>query len=395
MGVSISRQLVILLLILAALTSLVTAVLFFFRQAAFTNPIAVEPTAVVADQAQPSLTAAEGQASLRPSSFSATKSAQPAAVSSLPKDVTIHDGEQEQALRTTAATVGEALQAAGVTLEAADHISPPLDTPLAGGLTIQVRRAMPVTIAVDGRQLETMTLEAEPHAALAAAGIGLVGFDYIRPASEQLQPGDTIEVVRVSEAFIIEEEPIPFETVYQADGAMELDTQAVVSTGTPGLLRRRIRVRSENGQEAGREVESEWVARVAVNQVIAYGTAVNIRMLETPEGPVEYWRVVRMHVVSYTPSSAGKSPGEPGYGVTASGLPAGKGVAAVDPRVVPFRSRIYVPGYGIAVAGDTGGGVKGRLIDLGYADDEYVHWSRSEDVYFLTPVPENITYILP
>jgi 3D (Asp-Asp-Asp) domain-containing protein len=230
---------------------------------------------------------------------------------------------------------------------------------------------------------------------LATAGIGLAGFDYIRSAPEQIQSGDVIEVVRVSEIFLLEEEPIPFETAYQADAAMELDTQVVVSTGTPGLLRRRIRVRSENGQETGREVESEWVARVAVNQVIAYGTAVQIRTLDTPEGPVEYWRMVRMHVVSYTPSSSGKSPGEPGYGVTASGLPAGKGVAAVDPQVVPFRSRIYVPGYGVAIAGDTGGGVRGRLIDLGYADDEYVHWSRAEDVYFLTPVPENIDYILP
>jgi 3D (Asp-Asp-Asp) domain-containing protein len=262
-------------------------------------------------------------------------------------------------------------------------------------MIIEVQRAMPVTIAVDGRELEVMTLAAEPHAALAAAGVGLVGFDYIRTAPELLRPGDAIEVVRVSESFIIEEEPIPFETVYQADAVLELDTQAVTSVGSPGLLRRRVRVRYENGQEVGRDVDSEWVARAPVNQVIAYGTAINIRTLDTPEGPVEYWRVVRMHVVSYTPSSAGKAPGEPGYGVTASGLPAGKGVAAVDPRVVPFRSRIYVPGYGIAVAGDTGGGVRGRLIDLGYADDEYVHWSRSEDVYYLTPVPENIAYILP
>jgi uncharacterized protein YabE (DUF348 family)/3D (Asp-Asp-Asp) domain-containing protein len=328
-------------------------------------------------------------------SATTTSQPQPTAAVASPKNVTIRDGEQEQALLTTAATVGGALQEAGVTLEAADRSSPPLDTPLTGGLTIEVQRAMSVTIAVDGRQLEIRTLATDPHAALAAAGIGLVGFDYIRSAPEQLQPGDAIEVVRVSETFILEEQPIPFETVYQADAALELDTQAVVSTGTPGLLRRRIRVRSENGQEVGREVESEWVAREPVNQVIAYGTAVNIRTLETPDGPIEYWRVVRMHVVSYTPSSAGKSPGEPGYGTTASGLPAGKGVAAVDPQVVPFRSRIYVPGYGIAVAGDTGGGVKGRLIDLGYADDEYVHWSRSEDVYFLTPVPENIDYILP
>jgi 3D (Asp-Asp-Asp) domain-containing protein len=72
-------------------------------------------------------------------------------------------------------------------------------------------------------------------------------------------------------------------------------------------------------------------------------------------------------------------------------------VVAVDPTVVPFRSNVYVPGYGVAMAGDTGGGVKGRFIDLGYSDDDYQHWHGTVDVYFLTPVPppDKIRYILP
>jgi 3D (Asp-Asp-Asp) domain-containing protein len=312
----------------------------------------------------------------------------------LAKKIVIEDGGAERSVQTTAATVGEALAEADVRLGDADAVVPAPDTPLTAGLRIEVQRAMPVTIAVDGRELEVLTLATEPHAVLAGAGVGLLGFDYLR-APAALQPGDSLEVVRVTEQILLEEEPIPFETVYQADATMALDTQAVTSVGTPGLLRRRIRVRSENGVETGRELQSEWVARPPTNQVINYGTAITIRTLDTPEGPIEYWRVVRMHIVAYTPSSAGKSPGEPGYGITASGLPAGKGVAAVDPGVIPFRSRIYVPGYGVAVAGDTGGGVRGRMVDLGYPDDGYVHWSRAEDVYYLTPVPENITYILP
>ena len=51
-------------------------------------------------------------------------------------------------------------------------------------------------------------------------------------------------------------------------------------------------------------------------------------------------------------------------GRTATGLPVGWGVIAVDPAVIPLGSRLTVPGYGEAVAADTGGAVRGAMIDL-------------------------------
>jgi len=71
-------------------------------------------------------------------------------------------------------------------------------------------------------------------------------------------------------------------------------------------------------------------------------------------------------VTAYTagPESTGKRPGEPGYGITFSGLPARKGVAAVDPRAIPLGSILYVPGYGLAAALDTGSAVKGWHVDV-------------------------------
>ncbi|HSM56646.1 MAG TPA: 3D domain-containing protein, partial [Candidatus Sulfomarinibacteraceae bacterium] len=96
-------------------------------------------------------------------------------------------------------------------------------------------------------------------------------------------------------------------------------------------------------------------------------------------------------------ASSGKPPDHPAYGITASGVRAGTGIVAVDPRVVPFRSWVYVPGYGTGYAGDTGGGVLGRWIDLGYDEAEYQSWSGYVDVYYLTPVPdpEDINYLIP
>jgi 3D (Asp-Asp-Asp) domain-containing protein len=72
------------------------------------------------------------------------------------------------------------------------------------------------------------------------------------------------------------------------------------------------------------------------------------------------------------------------------------GIVAVDPRVISLHSEVYVPGYGVGYAGDTGGAIKGRRIDLGYDDDNLVLWYKWVDVYVLTPVPspDQINYIL-
>ena len=162
---------------------------------------------------------------------------------------------------------------------------------------------------------------------------------------------------------------------------------------SPGILRRRFRIVYQDGVQIEEVFVEEWVEQEPVNQVIGYGTRINTATIDTPEGPREYWRVVRMRATAYTAASSGKAPDHPTYGITASGVPAGTGVVAVDPNVVPFRSEVFVPGYGIGFVGDTGGGVKGRWIDLGYDEDELVAWNGYADVYYLTPIPAEINYL--
>lgn len=314
------------------------------------------------------------------------------------RTITITDNGQSQTLSTAAPTVGAALQEAGVTLFAADNVSPPLAAWLEPGMVIRVERSFPVSIEADGRTIQTRTSSPNVLDTLAAAGIGLVGYDYTLPGPEStLQPGAVIRVIRVTEDFQFEDEPIPFQTVFQANDQLEIDNRAIISGGIPGIKRQRIHVRYENGIEVSREVDSEWVAQPPENEIIGYGTKIVIRTIDTPEGPLEYWRVVRMRITSYKPASAGKPPDAPGYGITASGLRAEKGVAAVDRSVVPWKSWVYVPGYGKAIAGDVGGGVRGRWIDLAYSDDDYVGWSTYGDVYYLTPVPppDKINFLIP
>jgi 3D (Asp-Asp-Asp) domain-containing protein/predicted nucleic acid-binding Zn-ribbon protein len=64
-------------------------------------------------------------------------------------------------------------------------------------------------------------------------------------------------------------------------------------------------------------------------------------------------------------------------GHTATGLPVGHGVAAVDPNVIPLGTRFEVPGYGVAVAADVGSGIRGAEIDLWFPTEKAArNWGR-------------------
>jgi uncharacterized protein YabE (DUF348 family)/3D (Asp-Asp-Asp) domain-containing protein len=312
--------------------------------------------------------------------------------------VFIEDGSEQLVLRTEAQTVGEALKDAGIRIYAADGVMPPTGTWLTPDTRIIVRRSVPLTIQLDGQTIQTRSHHTNSLDVLADAGIGLVGLDYPVPGPETpLNANDTIRIVRVTEDFRLIDEEIPFETTWQGTDQLEIDTRGLLQAGIPGIVRRRIRVRYEDGVEVSQKLDGEWVAAEPLNEIMGFGTNITIRVLDTPTGPVEYWRVVRMRVTSYTASSSGKDPDHPAYGITASGQYARKGIVAIDRSVVPWGSHVYVEGYGIGKAGDTGGGVIGRWIDLGYSESNYVGWSGYTDVYYLTPVPEpdRINYLIP
>jgi 3D (Asp-Asp-Asp) domain-containing protein len=278
-----------------------------------------------------------------------------------------------------------------------DRVNPPMGKWINDGELITIDRSSPFTLLVDGQRHNIYSHYTKTVDIVADAGISLIGFDTTIPEPNgELKPGDLVEVVRVSEEISIEKEPIRYGTVWQGTEELLIDQKGQINPGVPGIINREVRVRLENGVESERVV-NEWVSHEPVNEVMGYGTRIEIKTIDTPEGPLEYWRVVKMRVTAYTPSSAGKPPDHPGYGITASGVQAGKGVVAIDPKIVPFRSQVYVPGYGIGFAGDTGGGVKGRWIDLGFNDGEIESWRGYVDVYYLTPVPspDKINFLIP
>ena len=101
--------------------------------------------------------------------------------------------------------------------------------------------------------------------------------------------------------------------------------------------------------------------------------------VQTENGSTSYRAVYTMEATAYLPTD-----GSP-EGLTAMGIPATRGVVAVDPRVIPLGSRVYIPGYGIAIAADTGGAIRGERIDLCMeTDSECMNFGRRDvQVYVL------------
>ncbi len=312
--------------------------------------------------------------------------------------IRVVDGGVVQTIRTTAPTLGQAIRASGLLLYLGDRVSPDLNAPVQTGMRVHIERGVPVDVRVDGRVLRTRSHAQLVGELLAELGVSLTGQDFTEPAGDApIYPGLEVRVVRVVEKQYIEQEEIPFETVWVADSSLEIDQRHVDAAGTNGMLRRRFRILYHDGAEVAQHMEDEWVAREPETRQIAYGTQIVVRTLETSDGPVEYWRRIPVFFTSYTAATCGKSLGDPTYGITRLGWKMRRGIVAVDPSVISLLSRVYVPGYGRGIAADTGGLIIGRHVDLGYDVGAYEHWFDWGYVYLLTPVPapNRIRWVLP
>ncbi len=307
-------------------------------------------------------------------------------------------GSQEWTAWTTASTVGEALASLGLVIYEGDQVQPGLGTPLPASQRVTIERSTPVAINTAGASLRTRSRADSVAGLLAENGLLLVGHDRVEPALDTPLAADmAVRITRVQHVFEVEEQVTPYELIWEADPELEIDNQRLDQEGVNGITRQRYRVILEDSQPITRTLDDTWLAQAPVTRVNKYGAQIVLRELQTPSGLVTYWRKVRMFATSYTAADAGTPRSSPYYGLTRTGMRAGYGVVAVDPSVVRLYTQLYVPGYGQAVAGDTGGGVDGRWIDLGFDDGRAVSWNRCVDVYLLGPPPPSyqIVYRLP
>ncbi|MBI4091492.1 G5 domain-containing protein, partial [candidate division WWE3 bacterium] len=156
----------------------------------------------------------------------------------------------------------------------------------------------------------------------------------------------------------------PFEIIYKTDESLEFGKTAVLHEGKPGTKTTKFLLRYYGEQLISKDKTDTQIVE-PVNRVISKGTKIVWTNASAERcGEFKYWqRYEKVYMTTYTPQCEGCN------AWTSIGLNAGYGIIAVDPKKIPYWTKVCVPGYGIAVAGDTGGAMRsypGLLIDLGF-----------------------------
>jgi uncharacterized protein YabE (DUF348 family) len=311
--------------------------------------------------------------------------------------LTIVTPKGHKTVQTSAQSVGEALAEAGFTLYAADQIDPPARTPLEGPLTVTYQPSQNLQITADGTLVQARSAASSVGRALAEAGIPLIGLDFSTPPESDPLPADgKIRVTRVVESVALVQKSLPFATHTEASADLELDQQALVQGGQPGLAVTRVRTTSQDGAQVSQRTESESIVRPAQDRIMGYGTKIVVRTAVVDGLTIQYYRKLTLLATSYSPCRSGTS--RCSYG-TSSGLPVQRGtVAMVYSWYLAFGfDKLYIPGYGYASVGDVGSGPAGShyWVDLGFTDADYQPNYGNVTVYFLTPVPTRLVTVLP
>ncbi len=256
---------------------------------------------------------------------------------------------------TNADTVDRFLKYIDVELSEGDVVSPPRETKLHTGMIITVERYKAVMIVLDDVPRKVFSVKKtvgevlEESKDILCSEYVIEGMD----ADAFVTDGMVINLTSSEVIKYTKTEKIPYQTTYIDDSSLYAGVELVEVAGIDGqteVVYKDVYVNDEL-------IATEEVSRVAVTQPVS--AVVRRGTQDTVDG-IKFKKAMQMVVTGYTPWDEGCT------GITASGKVADFGMIAADTRVLPFGTKIYVPGYGIGVVEDRGGAIKGNRLDLCY-----------------------------
>ena len=238
-----------------------------------------------------------------------------------------------------------------------------------------------ITVFVDGQEMRLTTMQSQPEKIISEAGIAMGNYDEYRMSTLRVKDDTEIHIVRAVPVELemggtVREMKTARPTVGRLLDELGVDrTKYKPSLNEDAPIHKGLHIKLRTPEEIAAEEAQEKEAQ----QVLEQMPQLRDGYLETAHGTVRYTNVMVMEASAYLPTDGG------GSCVTATGLPATHGVVAVDPDVIPLGTQVYIPGYGVAIAADTGGMIEGAMIDLCMEDyDDCMEFGRRDiDVYIL------------
>ena len=300
---------------------------------------------------------------------------------SLGKSVLLVEGETEERYYTFKRTVDDFITETGVHLKSQDRLLPAAETELSDGDVIIVRRALPITLAVDGQEQQSWTHAQDVNTFLREKGINMDMGDRVTPGfTHILQPGDRVEVMRASVEYVRQREPIPYNTVRVNNTTLDRGIVKVEQEGMDGEKELVIAVVEQEDGAVSSNVLTEYVISEPVPRILEYGENT---VFARGGRNFEFSEAIYVEATAYCPGTPGSGcplneqghaycTGSYNDGLTYTGAKAVAGdgsmenphIIAVDPAIIPLNSLVYLEGYGFAHALDRGGAIKGLIIDL-------------------------------
>ncbi len=286
-----------------------------------------------------------------------------------PHDVLIYDEGKLVKIVTVSGTVEDAIEKAGVKLREGDRLSVGKKVPITENTKVEIDRAFTVTLICDGRKQKIRTTDCSVSELLSKAGIRLNADDIVTPAlSKNLTKKAEVQVKRVTYKEVKKTVTVEYETVVKYDDSMYEEQVYVKREGKDGEKVNYYKKKYIDGKYDSKELVRTEVTKDSVSKIVVWGAKPSLyggnvarRVISDLTPPYKIDMDENNRPVKYKKKIVGKATAYCTGTITSTGRRAQEGVVAVDPREIPYGTKMYIVSsdnryvYGYAIAGDTGG----------------------------------------